>query len=381
MVLDIGGGTVDISAHKVLDSGAVEVVLPPTGNDFGGTRVNDEFKAFLGDLVGDPEFRRYLFTGKPVTASKNSADLDVIVNQRFEDQKRFFGDKGPCDDEALVELPFSFMTVYEQSLKEGIASLNDPYVSLSGSELLISYHKMEEFFSLSLTKITSCVIESLNTVSDKHAVDTVFFVGGFGGCKYLYEKIEAEIKQTRYHTCEVFRPRDHTMAVVTGAVIFRKNPEIVRSRVADATYGSSCIRTFDSTLHDRAYVFYDDDRVKKCNHLFVPFVLKGDVVKADKVLTGTYTPSQHNQRRTIFNIYTTKKTDMKYVETSDDKKLPGISKIGSLEVDMPDQTGDKSRKLKLTFDFSHTEIQIEAHDVTSGEKAHATVDFLTDLDL
>ena len=379
MVLDIGGGTVDISAHKVLDSGAVEVVLPPTGNSFGGTRVNKNFKKFLGELVGDEQFHRYVFKGDRVVAAKNSADLDVIVNQHFEEQKRFFGDTWPCDNEALIELPYTFMTEYADDLKEGITTLGDPRITISGSELLIAYDKMEEFFRLPMTKIISCVTESLDKVAGE--VDTVFCVGGFGGCKYVYERIETEIKRSQHSNCEVFRPPDHTMAVVTGAVVFRKNPETVNSRVTDATYGSSCSQKFNSTLHDREYQFYDDDRVEECNSLFKPFVLKGDIVRTDKVLTSTYAPLRHNQSGMDFDIYTTKKTNMKYVETPKGKKLPGISKIGSLHIDMPDKTGDKSRKVKLTFDFSHTEIQIEAYDVTSGEKAHTTVDFLTELDL
>ena len=42
MVIDIGGGTVDITAHVEVDGGIV-VENIPTGNAWGGTQVNEAF--------------------------------------------------------------------------------------------------------------------------------------------------------------------------------------------------------------------------------------------------------------------------------------------------------------------------------------------------
>ena len=55
LVVDIGGGTVDISAHRISSTPEqhIEVILPPAGNDCGGSMVNKKFAEFLGELVGD----------------------------------------------------------------------------------------------------------------------------------------------------------------------------------------------------------------------------------------------------------------------------------------------------------------------------------------
>ena len=65
LIIDIGGGTVDISAHPVVEKVEtyIHVVYPPTGNDCGGTRVNKEFRGFLQTLVQDEGFQRFLCTG------------------------------------------------------------------------------------------------------------------------------------------------------------------------------------------------------------------------------------------------------------------------------------------------------------------------------
>ena len=47
LLVDVGGGTVDITAHTVATQNQIKVVQPPTGNDCGGTKVNKQFKIFL----------------------------------------------------------------------------------------------------------------------------------------------------------------------------------------------------------------------------------------------------------------------------------------------------------------------------------------------
>ena len=375
MVLDIGGGTVDITAHKVTD-GYIQVILPPKGNNWGGKRINEEFKKFLGNLIDDPNFLKYLHASRDSeTTTKNAADLDVIMYQLFEDQKLIFGEKGICSDEALIMLPYSFMMTYENDLKRGVKTLNSPHVQLSGNELSISYQKMEEFFSDAITNIVTCVTECVREVERKHTLESVFFVGGFGGCKYLHD----EVKKTFNSRIKTYCPRDHKTAVVSGAILFCQNSAIIKSRIADATYGSDCSHTFIPQLHSKEYLFYDDDRVEKCNYLFRPFVLKNDVVQADRVLTSTYSPLKHHQRNMHFTIYSTLERSMKYTCTPSGNILPQFHQLGELTVQMPIMTNDKKRQVRLTFDFSHTEIHVEAYDVTSGERVTTTVDFLSDM--
>lgn len=374
MVLDIGGGTVDITAHKVTN-GCIEVVLPPKGNDWGGKRINEEFRDFLAMLVNDSNFAKYLFTGQPDVTSKNKAELESIIYNVFEEQKQFFGDRGVCDDEALINLPFSFMRTYGDDLERGVERLNSPDVCLSDNELLISYRKMEDFFSKANAEIMSCVSESVREVERKYQLESVFFVGGFGGCKYLHDKVKEVLRDD----IRTFCPRDHKTAVVCGAVLFGQNPAIIKSRIADATYGTGCIRGFDPQLHDRQYLIYDDDRMEKCNHLFRPFVFKGDVIRADKILVTTSTPFKHFQQNMYFEIFTTQDQLLKYVKTPNNKSIAQATKVGELTVQMPDMSNDKNREVKLTFDFSHTEIHIEAYDITSGERVTTIVDFLSDM--
>jgi hypothetical protein len=52
MVVDAGGGTIDISVHhKTSDSHLVECVTPSEG-DWGSTYINKQFEELLEELVG-----------------------------------------------------------------------------------------------------------------------------------------------------------------------------------------------------------------------------------------------------------------------------------------------------------------------------------------
>ena len=61
MVIDIGGGTVDITVQDCIETpNTVSVVLTPTGNAWGGTTVNKAFSELLEDIVGDQEFDGFI---------------------------------------------------------------------------------------------------------------------------------------------------------------------------------------------------------------------------------------------------------------------------------------------------------------------------------
>lgn len=52
MVIDAGGGTIDITVHKAKENGTLKEVLSPSGGDWGSTNMNKEFIRVMGELYG-----------------------------------------------------------------------------------------------------------------------------------------------------------------------------------------------------------------------------------------------------------------------------------------------------------------------------------------
>ena len=80
MVVDIGGGTVDITVHDN-SSGRVSVILPPMGNTWGGTTINEALSMLLEDIVGDKQFFKFLRQEQEVA----HLAITQLCYQEFED--------------------------------------------------------------------------------------------------------------------------------------------------------------------------------------------------------------------------------------------------------------------------------------------------------
>ena len=382
LVVDIGGGTVDISAHRLSPTPDrhVQVVHPPTGNDCGGSRVNKKFEKLLESLVDDKGFSKYLQSRDPVTNAKHSADLNELVNKTFEEQKVIFGRKGGVgsnpNSRLTIRLPFSFFDMYKDDINNGIKRMKDTRLGLDDQDLRIEYSMMADLFQPVVEGMLECISQTLREMEAK--VDTIYLVGGFGGSQYIYKRITERFGNSyKYIT-----PIEPDFAVIRGAVLFRKNPDIVHARKADATYGVKINISFDPQIHDPEYEWVDDDGEEQCSNIFSTFVERGDLVCTEQLFSSTFWPALHQQTSGSFKIYSTLEKDVWYTtgkrgKGSRDTAPVEIHKIGEFVVQMPVLTGDKNRKIDVTFDFSHTEIQVRGYDRTSRNEVKVTLDFLS----
>ena len=240
IVIDIGGGTVDIASHRIVKDHIEEIVIP-VGNFCGGTTVNEKFSKFLEEFVDDPNFSRYMENSSPEIQARHKADLITLLYTRFETQKRRFGSYEPGKN-YTVEFPHSFLKLYEGSLVEKgrkLKSKGDRSVQVEddGAVMRINQSKMAEFFKDTIEQITRLIEDHLQTNDLVSTIDTIYWVGGFGGCKYLRSQLEMVIEK-KFRKYQFPVPPQPEFAVIRGATAFRCDPNIVRKRKTDdATYG------------------------------------------------------------------------------------------------------------------------------------------------
>jgi len=214
IVVKIGGETAEILAHQLRSPVQyVDVILPPAGNNSGGSMVNRNFAEFLEELVDDKGFTRYIDTGDETLNTAHKAGLNLLVNEKFEQQKTMFGSKGGEGNKLSIRLPFSFMEVYRSQLKTGIQKLNDSRIQLSGFDLRITYPKMREFFQPVVMSVLHYIAETLLKLVVP--INAIFIIGGLGGCRYVYNAITKQFGDC-YKCVTPARPDD---AAVCGAVL------------------------------------------------------------------------------------------------------------------------------------------------------------------
>ena len=371
MVIDIGGGTVDITAHAEVDDGIV-VENIPTGNAWGGTQVNEAFSDLLQKLVRDPGYKRFEASGN---TSKQKAIVNSILYDEFEGQKILFGQ---CKtQEIVVDLP-KFAAFYDKELKEEVAKKDG--IEYEDDALYIDKEVVEsQLFGPTLDGIIKCTLEAIEDTGRK--VNMFYLVGGFGGCKYVHDKITAakdEVYQSPDNKSHVIVPKSPQIAVAQGAVMWRKNPEKIKARRVDATYGIAVSLLFNPDDHDEHYKFFNEEEKKDyCDDVFSVFLLKGELAKAEELVTIDLAPLRNANTQMSINIYSTTKLGVQYV--ADKRGNSTVTKIGQLVIDIPnpDNLPTEKRIVDVTMDFSGTEIQAKAKYRVTGKEVKTVCDFLT----
>ena len=369
LIVDCGGGTVDIATHATI-GGRIHELASSVGNFKGGTTVNEEFKSFLAEFVDDPDFREYLGTLNDAEKSHRKASINTLIYTNFEAQKLSF----VAEEESksfLVKFPWPFAKKFAEKLEEKGMSLNNSDVQIEeeGSQMRLSPRKMAEFFKPSIDCIGSLIINHLHNVN---IVDTVFWVGGFGGCQYLRSELESRLKaefpSKNYNFITPLKPQ---LAVIRGATAFRCEPEVIQQRKSDATYGIDCRVPFREDIHRPEYCEDDEEIAGKkwCGNIFSTFVQKNESIWTNEVFVADLVPTRCLKNNVCFTIYCAPRQDVMYTDED------GITELASIDLNIAGY--DRNRAIEIVVDTTHTEIQVCVRDKQTNKEVKAVVDFLT----
>ena len=421
LILDIGAGTVDITAQvrvrskkvlafdcatasdstigsndttgsdgalnssdKASDFDYYKVIVPPIGDEYGGMKVNENFSCFLQKIVQDPGFSKFL--AKVNHENANKAVMRKIIYHDFEKIKITFGNKATWMHNSSMEaskirlkLDHKFVRFYtEEAIREGIKKLGDSKVKLREDDdiLVMPYSKMEEFFQPVLEGIRTCITTALQQLAEYH-IDVVYIAGGFGGCQYVYTWLKNTIFM---HTNDrrktlLLVPADHNMAVSRGAVLYCRNPGLIRARKVDAFYGIWCSIPFKYGVHEESHAFNSPDNGnKRCGNIFSCFVEESEEVKADDVFLTTLTPYKQSDQVAFIEFFHSTNSNVQYTTDTDTKQIGSIE----LEIPNPNNIPREDRIMEITMSFSSTEIKASARAkyLPESPAVKTVIDFL-----
>ena len=248
MVLDWGGGTVDITVHKLMwephENFLCEEYLPSSGGcEWGSKYVDAHFEKFLEEFFGEEVFSAYI---------KNAlARLEIL--KHFEMLKRKFS---PGKDErSRLQLSYLGEDLSSDRLKDLIDQFNANYKDSNmhlkkrgASGVDIPPDLMKSFFEPLFQKITKKVQELIDDAVEKKGdpINFIFMVGGFSESPYLKQVTKDLFEKEDLH---VLVPRRPQVSVIRGACMFGLNPRSITSRISKKTYGINTLTTFDPEKH------------------------------------------------------------------------------------------------------------------------------------
>ncbi|KAH3716326.1 heat shock 70 kDa protein 12A-like [Dreissena polymorpha] len=246
LIVDLGGGTVDIAAYEMQDKGFISSLSSPSGGPWGGTVVDQEFRSFLESLFGK------IVLDDMCTLHSLEMDHAIEATKRAMAKSK---------EDVMFKPPPVF---------DGINSMAD--VRTIRDRIVIGNNVFTKMFTTPIEKITDHVTTLLKDPI-LQGVKTILLVGGFAES----DIIQNAMKDKFSHRYNVIIPEEAGLAILKGAVIYGQNPCVVVTRRLAFSYGISIDVPFDDTTHPVERRFIRNGK-EMCENVFDVFVKKGDVV-------------------------------------------------------------------------------------------------------
>ncbi|XP_052793940.1 heat shock 70 kDa protein 12A-like [Mya arenaria] len=356
LVLDAGGGTIDITVHGVLRSMEVKELYKASGGAWGGTKVDEAFKGFINDIAG--------FDAMGDLKRNHLYDF-IDLFRRFENKKRSISpDK---DSKTIIPLPLSLCTLIEKRQGRALCDLikNTYYassVSMTNEKVKIDASVARRFFE---TCVSSTVghLKNILSLPVNRGVEAILMVGGFSESPMLQYAVSKE-----FGALKRIVPREASLAVLKGAVIFGHNTKAIKERISQRTYGVETTSPFDATKHDVTKKKYYEGKAR-CTDIFFKHIEIGQKLKVGETqFKRRYVSIESDQSSIVFPIFITYEKNPMY--TTD----PGCTCVGNLTI--PLSRSGKDREVIVRFIFGGTEIDVEATEKSTRKVHHLKIDFL-----
>ncbi|XP_035759161.1 heat shock 70 kDa protein 12A-like isoform X2 [Egretta garzetta] len=352
IVVDCGGGTIDITVHEIQENHCLKELHKASGGGWGGNRVDENFTDFLKEIFDDGVWDEYV--------KNHPTELQQMMYN-------FSLQKCSASKEAVCIRCYYNLTKVATCKKD----MSHFFEKAKGAVwcdgmIMITYEKMKSFFDYSIKNII-CTLREILKKPEMAKVQYILLVGGFAPSIILRDAISQAFSQ-KYH---ILCPMDAQGAIAKGAVLFGVNPCIVASRVSARTYGIAVTQEFDAAIHDhRKRRVSKADGYVYCTDLFKKLVGIEESVNINEIAHYEFHPIEPDQTSVTFSFYCTEKQDAQYIDEG------GLECIGSCVVPTPDTMLGRKRTLKLEIKFGVTEFKATCTDVTSKQSRAVVIDFL-----
>eukprot|EP01083_Nonionella_stella_P081209 223580_1 len=242
ILVDAGGGTVDIACHEVLGAFGVKEIVHPSGGPFGSMAIDDEYCKLLSILFSVEwmnEFKR----GYPhiyLQIQQNFQAVKCTLYRKV--KKRWYN----------VWLPSEFI----EFLEDKIESFNDLNVTtiedmvsnakISGFSNLISFEEgyleidvmvWRLMFDHVINPIIFNIQKLLDNAEQMRDCRYLCLVGGLACNTYFQSKMKRHFGVESRYNLDVMIPQRPMLCVVEGAAYFGITPNYIKARILKKTYG------------------------------------------------------------------------------------------------------------------------------------------------
>ncbi|RGB33496.1 hypothetical protein C1646_788695 [Rhizophagus diaphanus] len=349
MIVDCGGGTVDLTTRKLLEGNQLGEITERAGDFCGSTFIDKEFIKLLRNEVGN--------SAMDLFSDNHYGQLQYLVQEFCQNVKLPFNGNDPDFN-------------YEIDLEEAAPALLQ---CITGSEkdlmeekewmITLDFNTIKSLFDPIVDRIIKMIRTQLDNSKNCSAI---FLVGGFGQSKYLQKRVEEEFSRS---VDNISIPNQPIAAVVRGAAIYGKS--LNESRNLGKLNNSKCViatRVLKHTFGTKVSPLWDrgdplermsfDGRVDKFYRIVER---KTEVAMDQEFKIEDLVPVYSDQTGLNFEIYYTKEQDAVYCDEL------GMKLLGNLRINLPDVHLGTDRPCTLSISFGDMEIKATAFNQTNGQ--------------
>ncbi|XP_052799179.1 heat shock 70 kDa protein 12B-like [Mya arenaria] len=354
MVLDLGGGTADISVHEKMQDGSLKEIHKASGGPWGGTAVDLNYMKWLTNLFGEATMEQF----------KDQEMADYFDIQReFETKKRNIlpDTTGMITFRVAASLKEIHNDIGGKGILTRLSELGlKNKVTYRGDKLRVDASIAKEWFADPVQK-TVLHVKVLLAELKMRNVSIILLVGGFGECELVQDAVRKQIINKR-----LVVPNEAGLAVLKGAVRFGHIPNIVATRVMRYTYGIETSIPFIPAVHPMEYKELVNGE-ERLNGVFEKFVEVNSDLKIGSIVEKSFQPNDPNKTR--ISILTSPDQNPFLVHDE------GCQRIGNLDIEHPEgEMEDKA--FVVYFEFGEIELSVKVKIHKSGREFFKAIDCL-----
>ncbi len=365
MVVDCGGGTIDITAFrlKVSPDGKPRLyeIGRPDGGKFGSEYVN---VAFMDDYL-----TRVLGADVMSRAKQQCRhDLDDLEERWEREKVNLIVDqidgRPRIIDPIRLRMGHHLWGLLDETKRR---QLTGEYGAECG--LVVREGDAQAIFDSAIEPILKTIEEQLAVMCRNDGYsnqrEKLVIVGGFGRSEYLQACIHERFRDK----AEVLVAEDPAAAVLFGAVHFCYDPDAIRARRSRYTIGLAVCKDFRHGVDPISSQVTGDDGLK-CDIRFDRLVKADESVEVNEERARTYFPISKDQDKLAIKLFSSLEDEPEYATEESCKKL------GEVTVDLAESKGKdpKERPVRIYLSFGGNQTQARAENPRTGEIQETTFD-------
>lgn len=355
MVVDCGGGTVDLTAYQ---------------NDQDGKMI--EIGRSLGERIGSDFLNRRVESehllesfGKDVMDQIREECPDALLHMIDQWERAKVAVRLDQDENINLLIPTGIDRKMGAAGRRRLARRQnkvDDAVVLTPAQL---HALFDTVVPGTLDLIEAQLSEMESAQGDPDVPNVIVLAGGFSNSPYLQQAIRERFASR----ATIIVPPNPDIAVLAGAVHFCYDPQ-TRARRSRFTYGVNSAMPFEEGVDPEPFRLSTPDG-DRCKSRFNVFTTAGQSVPTDAEVSHVLLPLFEEQERLTFRVFATRDAEPRYV--SDE----GCDQLAEVTIDLgPVMRFDREERGVRTFmKFGETEVKVRAELVQGGGEAATQVRF------